>query len=320
MKDVAIAIIALLNTLRGVSEALSGEMLAEVGYEADLNLKLGTGAGSSDKIREFTEILTLELSEIARLGIDPPKSIKGYKVLFTSGKKIFEEIKEVQAFDGDSTGTDPDFGDIGEQLALKIFKKVNPISYAVLDLLNLFDEKEKDTLPKKDGDKFLRFAHKQTRIKTATVGKAPRGILKDTYFSGDGSPDLLIEKIKNLLYAMGIPFAYGIKPVDEIGDVDQKTRELLGRNLSCWFTIGDSVLFGCSFIGLKKNDITDPEINSHAPLVLVRPLIALTDFEHQVGNWDFSFEVSQSFPAFYFNDKVIKTVSDTANEELHFAL
>ena len=47
MKDVAIAIIALLNTLRGVSEALSAEMLAELGYEADLNLKLGTGAGSS---------------------------------------------------------------------------------------------------------------------------------------------------------------------------------------------------------------------------------------------------------------------------------
>lgn len=319
MKDVAIAIIALLNTLQAIADVFSREMFAELGYEADLNLKLGTGVGSHDKLREFIGTTAVELKEIALLGVNPPKSIKGYEPIFTSGKKIYEKLKELQEFDGDSTGTDPDFSDIVEQFGLKIFKKVNPIQYAILDLLNLIEEKEKDTTPKKVGDKFLRFAHKQTRIKSDNVGRPPGVILKETYFSGDGSPDLLIEKIKNLLYAIGIPFAYGIKPVEEIGDLDAKTREVLGRNLSCWFTAGDSLLFGCSFIGLKKDDLAGNPVNDDAPLVLVTPIAALTGFEHQVGNWDFSFAVSESFPAFYFNHEVIRSVAGTNEEEFSMA-
>ena len=113
------------------------------------------------------------------------------------------------------------------------------------------------------------------------LGKAPTTVFKDVYFSGDGSPDVLIQKIKNLLFALDIPFTYGIKPIDEIGDLDEKTRSLLGKNLSCWFTVGDSVLFGCSFIGLKKG-----EIGNDAPMVLVTPIAGLTGFEHQSGDWD----------------------------------
>jgi hypothetical protein len=54
--------------------------------------------------------------------------------------------------------------------------------------------------------------------------------------------------------------------------------------------------------------------------VLVTPIGAITDFEHQVGNWDFSFSISEAFPAFYFNHDTIKSVNGTDNEELHFAL
>ena len=81
------------------------------------------------------------------IGAHPPKSIKGYKPIFTSGKAIFEKAKELQDFDDTSTGTDPSFSDIGEQLGFKIFKKTNPVTFAILDLLNLFDEQEKDATP-----------------------------------------------------------------------------------------------------------------------------------------------------------------------------
>ena len=310
MKDTAIAIISFLTALRGISELLEVEMWAELGYEADLNLKLGTGVSSNQKTLEFFRVITEELSEIALIGVNPPKSIKGYKPIFTSGKKIFEAAKELQDFDDSSTGTDATFSDIGEQLGFKVFKKVLPVHYAILDLLNVIEETEKDSTPKKDAQgKFLRFAHKETRLKTGTIGKAPTAIFRDTYFAGDGKPDLLIEKIKNLLFALGIPFTYGIKPVDEIGDLDQKTRELLGKNLSCWFTIGDDLLFGCSFIGVKKG-----EIGNEAPLVLVTPIAGLTGFEHQLGDWDFSFGISQSFPAFYFNDKEIRSADGSGAE------
>ena len=310
MKNTAIAIIGLLNTLRGISELLEVEMWAEVGYEADLNLKLGTGVSSNQKILEFVRVITEELSEIALIGVTPPKSIKGYKPIFTSGKKIFEKAKELQDFDDSSTGTDADFSDIGEQFGFKLLKKVHPVPYAILDLLNLIEETEKDSTPKKNAQgKFLRFAHKETRFKTNNIGRAPTAIFKDVYFAGDGSPDLLIEKIKNLLFALGIPFTYGLKPVDEIGDLDERTRELLGKNLSCWFTIGDDLLFGCSFIGVKKG-----EIGNDAPLVLVTPIAGLTGFEHQVGDWDFSFAISQTFPAFYFNDKEIRSADGSGAE------
>ena len=318
MKNTAVAIINFLNTLAAFAELLEKEMWAEVGYEADLNLKLGTGVSSNQKMVEFIKVLTAEVAEIALIGTHPPKSIKGYKPIFTSGKAIFEKAKELQDFDDTSTGTDPSFSDIGEQFAFKIFKKTNPTAFAILDLLNLFDEKEKDDTPKKDAQgKFLRFAHKETRFQADNIGKAPAAVLKDTYFTGDGSPDLLIQKIKNLLFALGIPFTYGIKPVDEIGDLDAKTRALLGKNLSCWFTIDDSILFGCSFIGLKKG-----EIGNSDPLVLVTPIAGLTGFEHQVGDWDFSFAVSESFPAFYFNDKDIRsaTGSSAGNFSTSFGL
>ena len=318
MKNTAVAIINFLNTLAAFAELLEKEMWAEVGYEADLNLKLGTGVSSNQKMVEFIKVLTEEVAEIALIGTHPPKSIKGYKPIFTSGKAIFEKAKELQDFDDTSTGTDPSFSDIGEQFAFKIFKKTNPVAFAILDLLNLFDEKEKDDTPKKDAQgKFLRFAHKETRFQADNIGKAPAAVLKDTYFTGDGSPDLLIQKIKNLLFALGIPFTYGIKPVDEIGDLDAKTRALLGKNLSCWFTIDDSILFGCSFIGLKKG-----EIGNSDPLVLVTPIAGLTGFEHQVGDWDFSFAVSESFPAFYFNDKEIRsaTGSSAGNFSTSFGL
>lgn len=318
MKDAAITIIAWLNFLRGICQMANPEMLAELGYEADLNLKLGTGVTTFDKFEQVSDTIGIELSEIALLIRDPPKSIMGYKPVLVSSKRVFEKIQEVREFDGDATSTDPDFSNL-EEFALKVARKVNPVTYAIFDLLNLFDEKEKDTIPKKEGDKFVRFAHKQTRIKTGNIGRAPGAILKEAYFSTDGSPDLLIEKIKNLLYAIGIPFTYGIKPVEEIGDVDAKTRELLGRNLSCWFTIGDSVLFGCSFIGLKKDDLADNQINADAPLVLVRPIAALTDFEYQVGNWDFSFATSHAFPAFYFNHEVIRAFADSSEEEVSMA-
>ena len=148
-----------------------------------------------------------------------------------------------------------------------------------------------------------------------TIGKAPTAVFKDVYFSGDGSPDLLIQKIKNLLFALDIPFTYGIKPIDEIGDLDEKTRSLLGKNLSCWFTVGDSVLFGCSFIGLKKG-----EIGNDAPMVLVTPIAGLTGFEHQSGDWDFKFEISESFPAFYFNDKEIRSATGSGTENFSMAV
>jgi hypothetical protein len=318
MKNTAVGIISFLNTLRGFSELLEKEIWAELGYEADLNLKLGTGVSANQKMVEFIKVLTDELAEIALIGTHPPKSIKGYKPIFTSGKAIFEKVKELQNFDDASTGTDPSFSDIGEQLGFKIFKKINPVGFAVLDLLNLFDEKEKDAAPRKDAQgKFLRFAHKETRFQADNIGKPPAAVFKDAYFTGDGSPDLLVQKVKNLLLALGIPFTYGIKPVDEIGDLDAKTRALLGKNLSCWFTINDSILFGCSFIGLKKG-----EIGNDAPLVLVTPIAGLTGFEHQVGDWDFSFGVSESFPAFYFNDKEIRsaTGSGAGNFSISFGL
>jgi hypothetical protein len=310
MKSTAEAIINFLNTLRGFAELFEKETWAELGYEADLNLKLGTGVSSNQKVVEFIKVLADELAEIALIGTHPPKSIKGYKPIFTSGKTIFEKARELQDFDDSSTGSDASFSDIGEQLGFKIFKKLNPVTYAIMDLLNLFDEQEKDDAPKKDAQgKFLRFAHKETRFQTANIGKAPTAIVKDTYFSGDGSPDLLVEKIKNLALALGIPVTFGIKPVDEIGDLDAKTRALLGKNLSCWFTIGDDLLFGCSFIGVKKG-----EIGNDDPLVLVTPIAGLTGFEQSVGDWDFAFAVSEAFPAFYFNDKEIRSASGSGSE------
>ena len=141
MKNTAIAIIGLLNTLRGISELLEVEMWAELGYEADLNLKLGTGVSSNQKILEFVRVITEELSEIALIGVTPPKSIKGYKPLFTSGKKIYEKAKELQDFDDSSTGTDASASDIGEQFGFKVFKKVFPPYYAILDLLNVIEER-----------------------------------------------------------------------------------------------------------------------------------------------------------------------------------
>jgi hypothetical protein len=308
MQDIVVGIINFLNTLRAFADLLEKETWAELGYEADLNLKLGTGVSSNQKILEFLKVLTDELAEIALIGAHPPKSIKGYKPILTSGKAIFEKAKELQDFDDASTGTDPSFSDIAEQLGFKIFKKTNPVTFAILDLLNLFDEQAKDTTPRKDAQgKFLRFGHKDTRFKTDNIGKSPAALLKEAYFTGDGSPDLLIQKIKNLLSALGIPFTYGIKPVDEIGDLDEKTRALLGKNLSCWFTINDSIVFGCSFIGLKKG-----EIGNDSPLVLVTPVAGLTGFEVQAGNWDFSYGISDSFPAFYFNDKEIRSAADTS--------
>ena len=310
MKNTAIGIITFLNTLRGLAELFEKEMWAELGYEADLNLKLGTGVSSNQKVVEFIRVLTDELAEIALIGANPPKSIKGYKPIFTSGKAIFEKAKELQDFDDASTGTETSFSDIGEQLGFKVFKKTNPVTFAILDLFNLFDEQEKDAAPRKDAQgKFVRFAHKETRFHTDNIGKPVAAAFTDAYFADDGSPDRLIQKVKNLLFAMSIPATYGIKPVDEIGDLDEHTRALLGKNLSCWFTIGDNIVFGCSFIGVKKG-----EIGNDAPLVLVTPIAGLTGFEHQVGDWDFSFGISQSFPAFYFNDKEIRSATGSGAE------
>ena len=306
MKITAEVIIAFLNTLRGLIELTEKETWAELGYEADLNLKLGTGVSSNQKRVEFAKVLTEELSEIARLGISPPKSIKGYKPIFTSGRAVFEKAKELQEFDDTATGTEASDGDIVGQLGFKVFKRTFPVTFAILDLLNLFDEKEKDAAPKKNAQgKFLRFAHKETNFQN--LGKSPGAVLKDTYFSGDGSPDLLIQKIKNLLFALGIPFIYGIKPLEELSGLDEKTRKLLSKNLSCWFSIGDSVVFACSFIGLKKG-----EIGNDSPLVLVTPVVGLSNFEHPVGkNWDLGFGIAETFPAFYFNDKEIKAASSS---------
>jgi len=199
MKDVAVAIIDLLNTLRAFSELFEKETWAELGYEADLNLKLGTGVSGNQKVVEFVKVLTDQLSEIALLGVHPPQSITGYKPIFSAGKAVFEKAKELQSFDDTATGTDTSFGDIASQLGFKIFKKTNPVTFAVLDLLNLFDEQEKDATPKKDPQgKFVRFAHKETRLQVDNIGKATSSVFKDAYFSGDGSPDLLIQKIKNL--------------------------------------------------------------------------------------------------------------------------
>lgn len=316
MKNTAVAFINFLNALRAFSELLEKEFWAELGYEADLNLKLGTGVSSSQKTLEFFRVLTDELSEIALIGVNPPKSIKGYQPIFTSGKAIFEKLKELQDFDDTATGTGTSASDIGEQLGFKLFKKLYPVTFAVFDLLNLFEEQEKDLTPKKNAQgKFLRFGHKETRFNQDNLGKSPAAVFKDTYFAGDGAPDLLVQKIKNLLAALGIPATYGIKPVDEIGDLDAKTRALLGKNLSCWFTVNDSLLFALSFIGLKKG-----EIGNAAPLVLVTPIAALTGFEHQVGDWDFSIGVSQSFPAFYFNDKEIKSATGSGAENFSISL
>ena len=58
MKNTAVAIINFLNTLAAFAELLEKEMWAEVGYEADLNLKLGTGVSSNQKMVEFIKVLT----------------------------------------------------------------------------------------------------------------------------------------------------------------------------------------------------------------------------------------------------------------------
>src|SRR5262245_46755704 len=145
MKDVAVAVIDLLNTLRALSELFEKETWAELGYEADLNLKLGAGVSGNQKIVEFVKVVTDQMAEIALLGIHPPESITGYKPIFSAGRTIFEKAKELQSFDDTSTGTDTSFGDIADQLAFKIFKKTNPATYAILDLLNVFDEQEKNS-------------------------------------------------------------------------------------------------------------------------------------------------------------------------------
>src|SRR4029078_6181013 len=139
------------------------------------------------KIVEFVKVLTDQMAEIALLGTHPPKSITGYKPMFSAGRTIFEKAKELQSFDDTSTGTDTSFGDIANQLAFKIFKKTNPATFAILDLINLFDEQDKNDNPKKNPQgKFVRFAHKETRLQVDTIGKAPTTVFKDVYFRGDG--------------------------------------------------------------------------------------------------------------------------------------
>ena len=98
MKNVAVAIIDLLNTLRAFSELFEKETWAELGYEADLNLKLGTGVSGNQKIVEFVKVLTDQMAEIALLGTHPPKSITGYKPIFQAGKDDFRKGEGLQEF------------------------------------------------------------------------------------------------------------------------------------------------------------------------------------------------------------------------------
>ncbi len=314
MKDAVIFIISFLNTLQGICDALSREMLAQVGYEADLNLKLGTGVSTGDEFRDFASTVLTEMKEVLFFTENPPKSIKDYKPMLIAWKNCYQKMKAIEEFDAQSTATDPDWKDIGEQVSLKVLKKAHPVLFAILELLEVFKEEEKDATPRTQDGKFLRFAHTQTSLNTANIGRSPADIIRERYFAEDHTPQLLIEKLNNILLALGIPCTRGIKPVDEIGDIDAETREMLNRNLACWFTIANSALFGCTFTALKAGDIDNQRINQDAPVILVTPVVGLTNFQIPAGNWDLAFSIADNFPAFYFNDTVIRSVLEFPDE------